>query len=77
MHVRDEEEDDDLDEFDEGEDLVDLGPDERDRDLMDGTWEVEHYSGRHKTRDWNTITAGVALIVLIALIVPMFLVLFD
>jgi hypothetical protein len=77
VHVRDDEEDDELDEFAEEEELVNLGPDERDRDLMDGTWEAEHYSGRQKTRDWNTISAGVALIVLMALIVPMFLVLFD
>lgn len=52
-----------------------LGPDERDRDLMDGTWEAEHYGGRRKTRDWNAITVGVGLIVLIALVLPMFLVL--
>lgn len=55
----------------------DLGPDERDRDLMDGSWEQEYYSGRMKSRDWNAITAGVALLVVIALVVPMFLVLFD
>ncbi len=54
-----------------------LGPDERDRDLLDGSWEAEHYSGRRKTRDWNTITAAVALLVLIALVVPMLLVFFD
>jgi hypothetical protein len=77
VHVRDDEEDDELDEFAEADEQVNLGPDERDRDLMDGTWEAEHYSGRQKTRDWNTITAGVAVIVLMALIVPMFLVLFD
>jgi len=55
----------------------DLGPDERDRDLMDGSWEQEYYSGRMKSRDWNAITAGIALLVVIALVVPMFLVLFD
>ena len=52
----------------------DLGPDERDRDLMDGTWEQEYYAGRIKTRDWNTITIGVALVLLIAIVVPMLLV---
>ena len=51
-----------------------LGPDERDRDLMDGSWEADYYSGRQKTRDWNAITIGVGLIVLIALVLPMFLV---
>ena len=54
-----------------------LGPDERDRDLMDGTWEQEHYSGRMKTRDWNAITAGVALLVLLAFLIPMVLVFFN
>ena len=58
-------------------DEKDLGPDERDRDLMDGTWEHDYYAGRVRTRDWNAITVGVALIVLVALVVPMFLVLFN
>ncbi len=75
------------DEFDEDEDVIsldladddepDLGPDERDRDLMDGTWEAERYSGRRKSRDWNAIVAGVALIVIIAMLLPMFLVVFN
>ena len=52
----------------------DLGPDERDRDLMDGSWEERYYSGREKTRNWTAIGVGVALIVLIALLLPMFLV---
>ncbi len=47
------------------------GPDERDRDLMDGSWEAEYYSGRKKTRNWNAIGAGVAILVLAGLIVPM------
>jgi hypothetical protein len=62
---------------DHEEDGPDLGPDERDLDLMDGTWEHEYYAGRVRTRDWNAITAGVALIVLVALAVPMFLVFVD
>lgn len=78
MNVRDEDEEEDDDyEEDEQDDFVDLGPDERDRDLMDGSWEAEHYSGRRKSRDWNTITAGVAVLVLIALVFPMLLVFFD
>lgn len=63
----------DDDEFEE----KDLGPDERDRDLMDGTWEREYYAGRVKTRDWNAIAVGVALIVVVAMVLPMLLVLFD
>lgn len=55
----------------------DLGPDERDRDLMDGTWEAEYYSGRRRTRDWNAIGAAIAIVVLAALVVPMLLVFFD
>jgi hypothetical protein len=55
----------------------DLGPDERDFDLMDGTWEQDYYAGRIKTRDWNAITIGVALVLLIAFVVPMLLVLFN
>ena len=78
MRVRDEdEEDDELDELVDEDELPNLGPDERDLDLMDGSWEAEHYSGRRKTRDWNTITAAVALLVVIALVVPMFLVFLD
>ena len=59
------------------EDEPDLGPDERDRDLMDGSWEDSYYAGEVKTRDWNAITAGVSLIVLIAIAIPMLLVFFN
>ncbi len=52
----------------------DLGPDERDMDLLDGTWEQRYYAGHERTRDWNTIGVAIALIVLASLIVPMFLV---
>lgn len=52
----------------------DLGPDERDIDLMDGSWEQRYYSGNERARDWNTVGAAIALIVLVSLIVPMFLV---
>jgi hypothetical protein len=54
----------------------DLGPDERDRDLMDGTWEQQYYSGQLRTRDWNTIALGVAILVVLALLLPMVLVVF-
>ena len=63
-----------LDDFDDG---PDLGPDERDRDLMDGTWEQEHYGGRRKSRDWNTIGLGIALLVIIAMLLPTVLVVFE
>lgn len=49
------------------------GPDDRDRDLMDGSWEAEYYSGKIKTRNWNAIGAGIAILVLAGFIVPMIL----
>lgn len=52
----------------------DLGPDERDLDLLDGSWEEQYYSGRLRTRDWNTILLAGALLIVIALLLPMFLV---
>ncbi|MEP7214885.1 MAG: hypothetical protein ABI782_01460 [Anaerolineaceae bacterium] len=53
---------------------LDLGPDERDMDLMDGSWEQRYYAGKERGRDWNTIGVGIALLVLISFVVPMFLV---
>ena len=44
-------------------DEPDLGPDERDLDLMDGSWEREYYSGRMKTRNWNAIGAGIGILI--------------
>ena len=81
VRIRDEEEfygedDDALDDFDQPAEK-DLGPDERDLDLMDGTWEQDYYAGRMRTRDWNGITVGIALLVVIALVLPMLLVFFD
>lgn len=58
-------------------DEPDLGPDERDADLMDGRWEAEYYAPNRRTRDWNAIVAGVALLVVIAMLLPMLLVVFD
>ena len=57
------------DEFDDDDDLV-LGPDERDRDLLDGTWEQKYYSSDRRSRDWNTIGIGIALLFLIGMILP-------
>jgi hypothetical protein len=55
-------------------DEPDLGPDERDLDLMDGTWEQKYYAGRRKSPDWGAITIGLGLLVLISLLLPMILV---
>jgi hypothetical protein len=52
----------------------DLGPDERDMDLLDGSWEREYYAGRRRGRDWQTIGIGVGLLVLLAMILPAVLV---
>ncbi len=60
----------DLDDDDTG---PDLGPDERDRDLLNGSWEQEYYSGRQKVRDWNAVMVGVALLVVAAMVIPMLL----
>lgn len=49
------------------------GPDERDLDLMDGSWEQEYYSGRRRTRNWNAIGVGIAILVIAGLVVPMIL----
>lgn len=52
-----------------------LGPDERDMDLLDGSWEQRYYAGQTRTRDWQAITAAVGVLVLIGLILPLLLVL--
>lgn len=51
-----------------------LGPDERDMDLLDGSWEREYYAGRRPGRDWKTIGVGMGLLVLLAMILPAILV---
>jgi hypothetical protein len=48
----------------------DLGPDERDADLMDGSWEQGYYAGRNQPRDWKNVYIGLALLLVIAMIVP-------
>jgi hypothetical protein len=60
------------DDFDDG---PDLGPDERDRDLMDGSWEERYYAGQASNRDWNFVHLAIALLLLLGLIVPGILVL--
>lgn len=49
---------------------VNLGPDERDMDLIDGTWEGEYYAGRKKRRDWQSVGLAIGLLIVIALLLP-------
>ena len=46
-----------------------LGPDERDADLMDGTWEQKYYSGRLKSFNWQAIMVALGLLVAAGLII--------
>lgn len=55
----------------------DLGPDARDRDLMDGSWEQRYYSGQQRTRNWGSITTGIGLLVLLSLLVPALTMVFN
>ena len=53
---------DDYEEYDDEEDELLLGPDERDRDLLDGTWEQQYYARPQRPpRDWNAIVMGMVL----------------
>lgn len=54
----------------------DLGPDERDLDLMDGSWEERYYRGLERRRDWRAIYLGISLLVLLAFLIPLILVVF-
>lgn len=49
------------------------GPDERDRDLMDGTWEQENPGGVKPPRDWRSIQIGVLILLILSAILPAFL----
>ncbi len=62
-------------EFDEDE--VELGPDERDADLLDGSWEEAYYAGRVRRRDWSSIGVAIALLFLLGLLLPTLLVLLN
>lgn len=55
---------------------INLGPDERDMDLIDGSWEGDHYAGRHKRRDWQNIGLAFGLLIVVAMILPGILVMF-
>ncbi|MEO9255714.1 MAG: hypothetical protein ABI305_09250 [Tepidiformaceae bacterium] len=56
------------------EDERDLGPDEFDSDLLDGTWEQQYYAGKLRSVDWHNITIALGLLALIAMVVPLLLV---
>lgn len=68
-----------LDEDEEWEDDVEdaPGPDERDMDLLDGTWEEKYYSQRGPGRDWNSIALAIGIIVIIAMVLPGLLVVLN
>jgi hypothetical protein len=59
------------DDFEDDGDEPDLGPDERDLDLLDGTWEEDYYAGRLKTRDWQSITVAISLLILVAMVLSL------
>lgn len=63
------------DEWDEwgGDDAGVVGPDERDRDLLDGTWEQQYYAGQTRVRDWNAVALGISLIIIAAMVLPLLL----
>jgi hypothetical protein len=67
---------DDDDEWDDDE-VYAPGPDARDRDLMDGTWEERYYTGRERQFDWTNVLIALALLALVALVVPGLLVAFG
>jgi hypothetical protein len=71
LGLADEAEDDD---WDDEEDAP--GPDERDMDLLDGSWEQKYYSGRQRSVDWNSILVGMGLLALAGMLIPVFLVVF-
>lgn len=62
----------DADERDDDEyaDEPNLGPDARDMDLMDGSWEDRYYGGHVRQRDWRAIGAAISVLVLLGLLVP-------
>lgn len=75
VRIRDAEDDAWLDEPEAEELEPDLGPDERDMDLIDGSWEERYYSGRERPRDWTNIFLGIGLLVVLSMVLPAILVL--
>lgn len=53
-----------------------LGPDEHDADLMDGSWEAKYYARRNRSHDWTAIMTGLGLLVLLGMLLPVILVFF-
>ena len=62
------------DEWDGDDEAFAPGPDERDRDLLDGSWEERYYAGRARRRDWSAVGVGITLLILLALVLPILLV---
>lgn len=79
VRVRDAEDDDWVEDegpvFYDDEPGPDLGPDERDMDLIDGTWEERYYTGRVHQRDWSNVFLAIGLLVVLSLVLPAFMVL--
>ena len=50
------------------------GPDERDRDLIDGTWERRYYSGKARQFNWEALYPWFGLLVILSLVIPLILV---
>jgi len=76
MRVRGAEDEDWLeDEEAEEEYEPDLGPDERDMDLIDGSWEERYYAGRTRQRDWTNVYVGIGILVVVSMLLPAVLVL--
>jgi len=71
--------DEDVDEIElgDGDDGPDLGPDERDADLMDGSWERRYYTQPTARRDWQSVYVGIALIIVMAMLVPLIMAAFP
>lgn len=51
-----------------------IGPDERDMDLIDGSWEDDYYAGQREKRDWGAVQAGIVILVVLSLVLPSILI---
>jgi hypothetical protein len=54
----------------------DLGPDERDMDLIDGSWEQRYYEPGRRAVNWNFAALALGLLALMGIVIPMILVVF-
>ena len=50
------------------------GPDERDRDLIDGTWERKYYSGKLRQFNWAALYPWLAFILILSMVIPVVLI---